>query len=98
MRKKLTAKEIGQHVIDNPSTGFDQCCKCQGIETQGAMKNLDESKLFNEELICDECSGEAPEANNCSNCDFDMGAAYENCGASEDGICPECSTVQTEVR
>ncbi len=31
----------------------------------------------------------APE-NKCSNCDFDMGQGYENCGAAEDGVCPEC--------
>jgi len=28
--------------------------------------------------------------NACSNCGFDMGDGYENCGASEDGVCPEC--------
>jgi len=26
----------------------------------------------------------------CGNCNFDMGENYENCGASEDGVCPEC--------
>ncbi len=55
MGKKLTAKEIGQHVISSPSTGFDQCVKCQGIEVQGEMRNLDDSKPFDDELICDEC-------------------------------------------
>jgi hypothetical protein len=90
MGKKLTAEEIGQHVIDNPSTGFDQCSQCQGIETQGAMKDLDESKPFDDVLICDEC---AAVANQCSNCEFDMGQNYENCGGAEDGTCPECGTV-----
>ena len=28
--------------------------------------------------------------NNCKSCSFDMGDSYENCGASEDGVCPEC--------
>jgi len=28
----------------------------------------------------------------CSNCNFDMGPAYENCGGAEDGVCPECGT------
>lgn len=57
MGKKLTAEEIGQHVIDNPSTGFDQCCKCQGVETQNSMKFKDEeSPDF--DLICDECAAE----------------------------------------
>jgi hypothetical protein len=87
MGKKLTAEEIGQHVIDNPSTGFDQCSQCQGIEAQGAMKDLDESKPFDDVLICDEC---AAVANQCSNCDFDMGQGYENCGGAGDGVCPEC--------
>lgn len=96
MGKKLTAPEIGQHVIDNPSTGFDQCCKCQGIETQGAMKDLDDSEPFADELICDECSDAPEAAKPCGNCKFDMGPSYENCGASEDGICPECGTIETE--
>ena len=26
----------------------------------------------------------------CKNCGFDMGENYENCGSSEDGVCPEC--------
>ena len=28
--------------------------------------------------------------NICRNCDYDMGESYENCGSSEDGICPQC--------
>jgi hypothetical protein len=28
---------------------------------------------------------------NCENCNYDMGDSFENCGASEDGVCPECS-------
>ena len=28
---------------------------------------------------------------NCENCNYDMGESFENCGASEDGLCPECS-------
>ena len=91
MGKKLTAEEIGQYVIDNPSTGFDQCSKCQGVEVHGAMRNLDDSKPFDDELICDECN---PEVNTCSNCNFDMGEGYVNCGGAEDGTCPECNTVK----
>ena len=30
------------------------------------------------------------EFNICKNCNFDMGENYENCGASEDGVCPVC--------
>lgn len=26
----------------------------------------------------------------CQYCNYDLGECYENCGASEDGICPEC--------
>jgi hypothetical protein len=90
MGKKLTAEEIGQHVIANPSTGFDQCDCCQGIESQGTMKSKGEESL-DFDLICDEC---ATEANLCSNCSFDMGQGYENCGGAEDGVCPDCGTVQ----
>jgi len=53
MGKKLTAEEIGQHVIAHPSTGFDQCSKCQGIETQGSMGTVNEDV---DELVCTECS------------------------------------------
>ena len=28
--------------------------------------------------------------NICVDCGYDMGENYENCGASEDGVCPEC--------
>ena len=28
----------------------------------------------------------------CEECGYDMGENYENCGASEDGVCPECHT------
>lgn len=55
MGNKLTPEEIGQHVIDNPSTGFDQCSVCQGVETQNSMKSLDENS-DDFDLICDECS------------------------------------------
>lgn len=54
MGKKLTAEEIGQQVIDEPNTGFDQCYKCQGIETQGAMSSLNENS-DDFDLICNEC-------------------------------------------
>lgn len=30
--------------------------------------------------------------NSCIECDFNMGEGYVNCGASEDGVCPECGT------
>jgi len=30
--------------------------------------------------------------NLCQNCGYDMGDGYVNCGASSDGICPECGT------
>gem|GEM_PF-6563724 len=30
---------------------------------------------------------------NCENCNYDMGDSFENCGASEDGVCPECSNL-----
>ena len=26
----------------------------------------------------------------CKNCEYDMGDGYSNCGASQDGVCPEC--------
>jgi len=26
----------------------------------------------------------------CKNCEYDMGDGYRNCGASQDGVCPEC--------
>ncbi len=26
----------------------------------------------------------------CKKCGYDMGESYENCGMSEDGVCPEC--------
>jgi len=26
----------------------------------------------------------------CKNCEYDMGDGYINCGASQDGVCPEC--------
>jgi len=54
MGKKLTAEEIGQKVINEPHRGFDQCSKCQGIETQGMM--IPDSKdLEDDSLVCDEC-------------------------------------------
>ncbi|MHA1816820.1 MAG: hypothetical protein ACTSX1_12490 [Candidatus Heimdallarchaeaceae archaeon] len=56
MGKKLTAEQIGQQVINEPNTGFDQCNKCKGIEIQGVMSSLDENNLDNFDLICDECS------------------------------------------
>ena len=31
---------------------------------------------------------------NCINCGYDIGENYENCGASEDGVCPECGLDQ----
>lgn len=34
----------------------------------------------------EEMTGEHP----CINCGFDLGDGYSNCGASEDGTCPEC--------
>jgi len=37
----------------------------------------------------------APEVNACAECKFDMGSGFENCGASEDGVCPECGTDNT---
>jgi len=30
--------------------------------------------------------------NDCDDCGYDMGEGYVNCGASEDGVCPECGT------
>ena len=30
--------------------------------------------------------------NLCKNCGYDMGEGYIHCGASEDGVCPECGT------
>lgn len=89
MGKKLTAAEVAQHIKDHPMTGFDICSKCNGVESQNSMQPVDENS-DDFDLICDEC---AAEANNCSNCDFDMGQGYENCGGAEDGTCPECGTV-----
>jgi len=40
----------------------------------------------------------APEANACSNCKFEMGPGYENCGGCEDGVCPECGTDNSPER
>lgn len=34
---------------------------------------------------------------NCLNCGFDMGNNYEHCGASEDGVCPECAQAQDSI-
>ena len=31
--------------------------------------------------------------NDCKKCGYDMGEAYVNCGASEDGTCPECGYI-----
>ena len=54
MGKKLTIREIEQHIIDNPMTGLDHCSKCQEVESQGAMKSLNNS-IDCTDLICDEC-------------------------------------------
>lgn len=90
MGKKLTAADVAQHIIDHPMTGFDICSKCNEVETQNSMSSLNDS-INCTALICDECSeSEDTVYNKCSNCDFDMGEAYVNCGASEDGVCPEC--------
>lgn len=87
---KMTAEEIEQHIQDHPTEGFDQCSKCQGIEVHGTMKSLNDS-INCTALICDDCAAsEDTVYNRCTNCDFDMGESYENCGAAEDGTCPEC--------
>ena len=90
--QKLTAEEIEQHAAEFPNEGFDICSKCNEAQEANTMESLNNS-INCTALICEECqNSEDTVYNHCSNCNFDMGENFENCGGSEDGVCPECGT------
>jgi hypothetical protein len=58
-----------------------------------AVDNLTEEQLKDYKLD----SPQLTNTNTCDNCGFDMGEGFENCGASEDGVCPECGQDSPET-
>ena len=81
----------------------NKCHLCGGdfeITSGGIANHIDE----NGNIDHDEDARHVPymleedvEDNVCTTCGYDMGEGYVNCGASEDGVCPECWTDDGKV-
>ena len=71
-----------------PDCGVIDDCVCKVCDICG--KKITGAVCVRENDLREYCEGCYISENVCKNCGYDMGSSYIHCGASEDGVCPEC--------